>query len=821
MQAIGRLLEFAWDERTLALRAAGADLYITVLAGDLVRVELVPQGAGRATDSYAVVKQVWPACPVTLADEPARLVLRAAVEGGVAGHAPGGAAESAQGASGGAAGLGVVVEVFKDPVRIAIRRADGSLVAACAPDGGFRWDAEKTEWRMAAPPGWCYYGFGQKPGFLEKRGRRMEQWATDEVLHIMAHDQLYQAIPFFVTLEPAGGRSTGVFVDCTARVVHDVAKAEPDVCSVTAYSSPLDAYVFAGPGPKDVVARYTELTGRMELPPLWALGYHQSRYSYESAERVREIAREMRARDIPCDVIHLDIDYMDGYRVFTWNRERFPDPKGLAEELAGQGIRLVPIVDPGVKLDGQYEVFRDGVAKGCFICRPDGELFVGTVWPGPTVFPDFTRAHVRKWWGDWHRALVQDVGVAGIWNDMNEPSLFARNTLPDDAVQGEDGRRVPHAKVHNAYGMTMDMATHAALRRLAPDRRPFVLSRSGYAGVQRYAAVWMGDNHSWWEHLLWAMPMCLGMGLCGVPFVGTDIGGFSGDANGELLARWTQMGALMPFCRNHSCVGTAAQEPWAFGPEVEAICREYLKLRYQLLPFLYNEFYKSSRTGLPIMRPLFLEYPSDPATHHVSDQFLVGEDVLVCPVYQPGATHRMVYLPHGAWVDFWTGRRHAGPVHIVAEAPLERMPIFVRDGAIVPMEPPVRHTGERDGRELILRAYAGASGRLALYEDAGEGYGYTRGESAITEFAIDCAPAGAGVAEVRLAAGAPQGGFRPPRERVTVHLYAPGQVRSVAVDGRPAPWTQGPAGSAMISIPTPGAAGFTLVATVETTLEAG
>lgn len=802
MQSIGALQQLSWNDPTLTVRAAGASLYITVLAADLVRVELIPDGSQRAAHSFAVIKRDWPLCPVRVSEEPDRVVLYV-----------GGASASVTAARGSAADSGLVIEIGKNPVRLEIRRADGSFVAGCAPGGGFWWEEGKTTWRMSAPAGWRYYGFGQKLGYLEKRGRRMEQWTTDEPLHVLENDALYQANPFFLTLEPAGGRSTGVFVDCTARVVHDVAKADPDVCAVTVHCERLDAYIFAGPGPKDVIGRFTELTGRMELPPLWALGFHQSRYSYESADKVREIAREMRARDIPCDVIHLDIDYMDGYRVFTWDKERFPDPKGLVQELAEQGFRAVTIIDPGVKLDGQYSVFRDGIDKGCFICHPDGELYVGTVWPGPTVFPDFTRADVRRWWGDLHRELVQDVGIAGIWNDMNEPSCFERKTIPDTVVQGEDGARVPHAQVHNAYGITMCMATHEGLRRLAPDRRPWILTRSGYAGIQRYAAVWMGDNHSWWEHLLWAMPICMGMGLCGVPFVGTDIGGFSDDCNGELLARWTQMGALMPFCRNHSRKRTIPQEPWVFGPEVEAICREYLKLRYRLLPFLYNEFYKAAQTGLPIMRPLFLEYPHDPATHFVSDQFLVGEDVLVCPVYQPGATHRLVYLPEGTWVDFWTGERLAGPAHVVAEAPLERMPIYVRDGAIVPMEPPVRHTGERDGRELILHAYAGAPGLLVLYEDAGEGYAYQQGQFALTTFTLAHEEA-AGETRVTLVAGVPEGGFQPPRQQVTVHLYVPGQVRRVRVNGQDAQWMPGPAGSVVVTVPAPGAAAFTVEATV-------
>ncbi|MBO8140938.1 MAG: DUF5110 domain-containing protein [Firmicutes bacterium] len=843
---LGPLERFESNGQTATLYSSGAKLSITALAPDLVHLRFVPPraggpaglpaGAGGAgpLDSFAVVRRDWPACPIRWSEGDA--VVRVVVGG----DAPAGGRGAGAGApirpvgagnpvraadalhpadsgdaSGGGAGNGLTVEITRRPLRVAIRRTDGTWAAGCAPGGGFVWQAGRTGWRLAAPGGLRYYGFGQKLGPLDKRGRRLTMWTTDEPYHTPDRDELYQAIPFFLTLD-SDGKSAGVFVDCPARVTFDVAKSEPDVCWIEAAAPVLDAYVFTGPSPKDVIVRYTELTGRMELPPRWALGYHQSRWSYAPEAKVREIARELRNRDIPCDAIHLDIDYMDGYRVFTWDRQRFPDPKGLVADLAADGFRTVVIVDPGVKLDPEYRVFQEGVAGGHFIQRPDGELFVGEVWPGTTVFPDFLRAQTRAWWGKLHRELVQDVGVAGIWTDMNEPSCFARKTLPDDVLQGEDGERVPHGAVHNVYGLLMAQATYEALGRLAPDRRPFVLTRSGYAGVQRYAAVWMGDNHSWWEHLLAAVSLCLGMGLSGVPFVGTDIGGFQGDCDGELLARWTQAGAFMPFCRNHSCQGTREQEPWRFGPKVEAICREYLQLRYRLLPFWYNEFRRASETGLPIMRPLFLEYPGDPDTHCISDQFLLGQDVLVCPVYQPGATHRMVYLPEGQWVDFWSGRRHPGPGRIVAEAPLERMPVYVRDGAIIPMAPgrtpdgrPIAHTGQLDGRELILNVYAGRPGSLELYEDAGEGYGYRAGEFAVTR--VDLERNGS---RLRLAVSPPEGAFPVSREAVTVHLYAGAPVVDVRVDGRPASTETGPAGATVVRVATPGAGGFELTATV-------
>lgn len=814
---IGAVRRYQLEGSRLSLHLDGAQLFVAALAPDLVRVRLVPDEAEKKVvlPSFAVVKDEWDPVPVELYEEFDKLTLRIGT---------------------GKAGASLIVEVWRSPLRLRIVRADGSLVAACAADGGFAWDEETVHWRMQAPPGWRYYGFGQKQGFLDKRGQRLALWTTDETLHVPVNDELYQAIPFFMTLEPGTGRSAGVFFDCTGRVEYDVAKTRDDVVAMSGFGPVLDAFVFAGPHPKDVVQRYTELTGRMELPPLWALGYHQCRYSYYPESRVREIAREMRARGVPCDGIWLDIDYMDGYRVFTWDRHRFPDPKQLVADLAADGFRTVVIIDPGVKLDARYPVFRQGIADGHFICHPSGEPFVGTVWPGSTVFPDFLRENTRRWWGELHRELLADVGVAGIWNDMNEPSCFARNTLPDHVLQGEDGAKVPHKRVHNVYGLTMCMATMDGWRRIVPDKRPFILTRSGYAGVQRYAAVWMGDNHSWWEHLLMAVPMCLGMGLSGVPFVGTDIGGFSGDANGELLARWTQLGSLMPFCRNHSCVNTADQEPWAFGPEVESIVREYLRLRYALLPYLYTLFREAAQTGLPIMRPLLLEYPEDVNVVNLSDQFLLGRDVLVAPVYQPGATHRMVYLPAGTWVDFWTGERLEGPRFIVAQAPLERMPLYVRDGAVIPMERPGNHTGERDGRHLTLHVYAGQDGEFQLYEDAGEGYGYTAGQWTLTKIAVRRSEAGVVVAVGHPATGAgeqsePATRFVPPRERVTVHFHLPPShwpgTPTVFLDGAPVqPELVGPAAAAgspspgaaaplVVTVPTPGARGFELAVRYE------
>ncbi|MCL5677120.1 MAG: glycoside hydrolase family 31 protein [Firmicutes bacterium] len=690
------------------------------------------------------------------------------------------------------------VTVDRAPFRLTFRDGAGRAFLTIT---GLAAGAEGARVQHQIESGDHFYGFGQKLGFLDKTGQAMAEWATDDPHHSPDKDTLYQAIPFYLGLND--GQAYGLFLDSPALTRFDMGRTDPAQAEFATREPELDFYVFFGPGPKKVVERYTELTGRMEMPPLWSLGYQQSRYSYYPEAKVREIASNFRERDIPCDVIYLDIHYMDGYRVFTWDESRFPDPKGLLSDLAAAGFHVVPIIDPGVKAEPGFAVYDEGLARRAFIEEAPGRPHVGEVWPGPAVFPDFLREETRRWWGDSHQSLL-DAGVAGIWNDMNEPANFTtRNaegllwkTIPLDLMQGEDDDRKPHHLVHNLYGMSMCRATREGLQRLRPEERPFLLTRSGYAGIQRYAAVWMGDNHSWWEHLLQAMPTCLGMGLSGVPFVGTDAGGFGGDTTPEMLIRWTQMGAFTPFFRNHSAIGTRRQEPWAFDAATEAIVRDWIRLRYRFLPYIYNAFEEAHRTGLPIMRPLLLEYPGDPNTQDLSDEYLLGRDVLVAPVYHPGSRHRLVYLPEGVWYDFWTGHRLQGPLHFAADTPLERMPLYVRAGAILPLAPVRRHTGEEAPAEVTLDIFPG-KGETALYEDDGSSLAYQRGDFARTPMSVE-----AENGFVTLCIGALQGSYRPERHRWVVHLRGvETSPQEVLIDGADAEWSRDDAGTIAVSVP--------------------
>ena len=586
------------------------------------------------------------------------------------------------------------------------------------------------------------YGLGEKTGGLDKRGRTWAFWNSDDPEHVPGKDPLYQSIPVGYVVGTDG--VTTVFSDSPATQYVDVGASAAGVLRIEAYDGQLDLYLRTDATLPAAVSAYTGLTGRMPLPPEWALGYQQCRYSYFPESRVVEVADRMRAERIPCDVIYLDIHYMDGYRVFTWDPDRFPDPKRMIAELHDRGFRLVTIVDPGVKVDPDYPVYGEGANRDLFLRRADGSVYVGKVWPGEAGFPDFTKPETRRWWAEQHRALFE-AGVDGVWNDMNEPADFTGNpvfrpdfTVPDDLVADNDGEPAAFGRLHNVYASGMNEATRAAFDALRPDERGFVLTRAGYAGIQRRAAVWTGDNHSWWEHIALMIPMQLNLGLSGVAFCGADTGGFQGNATGELFARWVAASALMPFFRSHTALDTIDQEPWAFGPEVLDAVRSLIGLRYQLLPYLCTLMEEATRTGAPVMRPLVWEFPGDPRAADRADSFMLGEALLVAPVRERGVQERSVYLPGGEWYDAWTGERHSGAGSVVVDAPLGRLPLFVRAGSVVPYEAVRQHTGERGDGVLRLLVAPDADGSAAgrLYADAGEGFAYREGEYLAARFTL-------------------------------------------------------------------------------------
>ncbi len=637
-----------------------------------------------------------------------------------------------------------------------------------------------------------FFGFGESPGSFDKRGTSLRLRNHD--VGVPRGGPRYLSVPFFLGFVPGDPTSArGLLLDALGPCRFDVAESHGDRVVVTSERDGLDLSVVPGPTPAEVLTRMTARVGRPALPPLWSLGHHQSRWSYGSDAEVRAVAAEIRRRRIPTDVIHLDIDYMDGYRVFTWHPRRFPDPKGLVADLAKQGFRVVAIVDPGVKVDEGWSVYRDGCERDVFCRSDDGERYTLRVWPKEAALPDFNRSEVRRWWGEQHRPLL-DAGVAGIWNDMNEPAGWARDVrvgrliLPfqkqdlSRVVQSdpaETGHRVEHERVRNVYGQQQCRATRAFLETERPGERPFVLTRSGTAGVQSLAAVWTGDNVSRWDDLRASIPMLLNLSLSGVAFCGADIGGFFGSCTPELYARWIQLGALQPFARTHSVWLGRRQEPWRFGRRVEAIARESLELRMRLLPYLYGLFHAAEESGAPVWRPLFFEFPDDPESAAVDDQLMLGPELLVAPVMERGARSRELYLPPGRWMAWHDDAQYVGPRRVRVAAPLERLPLFLRAGAIVPTQSPGLHVGDAPEEPCVLEVVPGADGAGLLTEDDGSSTAYRQGGVARTTLRLWDRAGG----RLRLEIGRRQGDFAVPDRTLRVVVRGCTPPRQVTLNG--------------------------------------
>ena len=568
----------------------------------------------------------------------------------------------------------------------------------------------------------CIYGLGDKTGVLNKREYEYEMWNSDiPAPHEDNFKSLYKSVPFMIVLKE--NAVYGVFFDNHGKSAFNLGKEYGDRIGYRAEDGMMDYYVITGENMAEVIGGYTWLTGRVPLPMRWTLGYHQCRWSYKTEAEVRQLAADFRRYEIPCDAIYFDIDYMDGYRVFTWNKENFSDPDQLIADLKEQGFQAVTIIDPGVKKDENYYVYREGIEQNYFAKDTNGDVYINAVWPGDSAFPDFGRQEVRDWWGEKHQFLL-DKGIMGVWNDMNEPASF-NGPLPDDVVFSEEDEVTDHKWMHNVYGHNMSKATYQGLRKLS-DKRPFVITRACYSGTQKYATVWTGDNNSLWTHLRMAIPQLCNLGMSGYPFAGTDIGGFGSDTTGELLVRWYQVGCFSTLFRNHSAMGTRRQEPWLFGKEKLDIIRRYVELRYELIPYFYDLFHEHLSTGLPVMRPLVLEYEKDVNTHNMNDEFMIGSELLVAPVIEQGAMKRLVYLPEGEWFDYWTKERIAGGQYIIRDAPLDTCPVYVKAGAILPKYPVEAYIGTKEQKKLILEVYAG-SGEYEHYQDDGLDFAYEQG----------------------------------------------------------------------------------------------
>ncbi len=627
--------------------------------------------------------------------------------------------------------LGVVIR--KKPCRLLVRHLlTDTVISEDDPGLGMGWDGQQVKAWRALAPGERFFGLGEKTGSLDLRGRELILWNTDNPHHDNTSDPLYQSVPFFIGLR--GGVAYGLFFNNSYRTRFNFGAGNLRFSSFSAEGGLLDYFVIAGPSVARVVERYTSLTGRTPMPPLWALGYQQCRWSYYPEAEVLRIAQTFRGKRIPCDVIYLDIHHMDGYRVFTWHPEYFPNPRRLIETLGQMGFKTAVIVDPGVKVDEAYWVAREGLRGDHFLRYPDGALYVGEVWAGPSYFPDFSRPQTRTWWGTLFQGLVE-VGVRGFWNDMNEPAVWGQ-AFPDEVVFDDEGRGADGRKMHNLFGLLMARSTYEGVTRLRPNERPLVITRAAFAGVQRFSAVWTGDNQATWEHLEMGVRMLQGMGVSGIPFVGTDVGGFGGTPTPELFARWIQFGAVSPFFRTHTHWGSPAQEPWSFGEDVEAVSREWIRWRYAMLPYLYSLFWEAHTTGAPPLRPLLWHFQEDAQVCEPEAQLqaMLGAHLMVAPVTRPGCAVRRVYFPQGRWLDLHTGEIAEGPAWRFVEAPLARMPLFLRHGGILASQEPMEWVGERESRRLFVDVWpATQTGSFTLYEDDGRTFEYAHGAYRTTE----------------------------------------------------------------------------------------
>lgn len=595
-----------------------------------------------------------------------------------------------------------------------------------------RWRASRRRgsprrsFRIALEAGTDLYGLGEHAGTLRRNGRRVTLWNADHYAYDESTPSLYQSHPWILGVR-ADGTSFGVLWDTTSR--SRVSCTETHII-VHAEDAGFPVYVIERATPAEVLTALGELVGRISLPPLWALGFHQSRYSYFPEGEVDRIADEMRLRRIPCDVIWLDIHYMEGNRSFTFDPKGFPDPASLIRRLHARSLRAVLMIDPGLKVDPAYLAYASGHERDAFVKDSVGAEYHGQVWPGACAFPDFASARVRHWWGELYRPFIE-LGADGFWNDMNEPAIFdgPGRTMPEDNIHLADpdlGGPTTHARIHNAYGTLMVRATREGVVRHRPENRPFILTRAGFLGTHRLAATWTGDNSSTWEHLGWSITMALNLGLSGQPLVGPDIGGFEGNADSTLFARWMGIGAMLPFCRAHTDVWTREHEPWSWGPGVEATCRRAIMRRYRMLPLWYTLMHEASRTGVPAIRPLFFADPSDAALRAVDDAFLIGESVLVrCRITLDGACSAP--FPRGEWARF----------DLLEQSDPELPDLFLRAGSVIPIGPALQHTGERTCDPLTLMIHPDASGRAfgTLYEDRGEGHEHASGEFRLTSFA--------------------------------------------------------------------------------------
>jgi alpha-glucosidase len=620
----------------------------------------------------------------------------------------------------------LTLRINKNPLRFAFYTKSGQLINTDDPSFGTSWQEQEVATYKTLQPGERFLGLGEHTGNLDRRGESYINYNTDNPHYDMHSKSLYASIPFYIGLH--SGVSYGIFLDNSSRTVFSFGAGNNRFASFTADCGEMDYYFIYHSNIRRIIESYTWLTGRMPMPPKWSLGYQQCRYSYFPDDNVISTAKMFRERNIPADMIYLDIHYMDKYKLFTWDKERFPDPVSTVNQLKNMNFHTAVIIDPGVKVEQGYNAYHDGLKSDIFVKYPDKTYYQGMVWPGWCHFPDFTMPKAREWWGNWMKTYV-DQGVTGFWNDMNEIAAWGQD-VPRLIEFDWEGKKTSYREAKNVYGFLMARSSYEGTKKYLDGKRPFVLTRAGYSGLQRYTAIWTGDNQSHDEHMFLGVRLLNSMGLSGISFAGMDIGGFGGNPTQNLYTRWMQIGSLMPMFRGHTAIFTNRTEPWTFGEISEDIVRRYIGFRYQLMPYIYSAFYESTQNGLPVSRSLAIDYSNEVNIYSqdFQQQYLFGPSLLVAPVKSNDRLAK-VYLPKGKWYNLFNDKVSEGSRVELTEAPLNVLPMFVRAGSIIPMQKLTESTSENPGDTLFVHIYAGnEANSFTYYEDDGVSYDYNNGK---------------------------------------------------------------------------------------------
>lgn len=618
------------------------------------------------------------------------------------------------------------LRITKMPFAVSFLTPDNKIINEDEKGLTSSWAGEAVTTYKKMQEGERFIGLGEKTGNFDRRGSAYTNWNSDVFGYSTGQDPLYSTIPFYIGIHH--GLNYGLFFDNTWRSDFNFGASNDRFSSFGAAGGEMNYYFIYHTRMADIIQSYTQLTGRMPLPPMWSLGYQQNRYSYYPDTEVLRIAQTLREKKIPADGITLDIHHMDAYKIFTWHKDRFPNPKQTTDALKKLGFKTTVIMDPGIKVEKGYGSYERGLQQNIFIKYTDGQPYAGQVWPGWCHFPDFTSEKGREWWKKEMNAYFS-TGVSGFWNDMNEIATWGQK-MPDNVLFSFEGDTAAHPQAHNAYGLQMTKASYEGARAGLNNHRPFLLTRAGYAGLQRYTAIWTGDNRAEDDHMMLGVRLLNSLGICGVAFNGMDVGGFTGNAPVGLYTRWVQLGAFMPYFRNHTGVNTRAAEPWSFGEEALEIARNYINLRYRLLPYIYSHFYEATQTAMPLNRSLAIDYTHDPKVYDArfQNQFLFGHAFLVAPL-ESQKTYAEIYLPQGRWYNLYTDAVSEGGREYLYPISMKQLPVYAKAGSIVPMQSLVQNTTEKPGDTLFLHVYKGEQpNQFTYYEDDGDTFDYEKGD---------------------------------------------------------------------------------------------